>query len=345
MAADESFEAKKEYVNFYKNNDTEYYNKGLVFADKAIETFCKYEMNKEEHDYLVTDMVYCLHRFGFSFEEYFWYRLDLKSFKGRNEFISDKVRYYLYNLLNYANNHDKFRNKSEAYKIFGEFYKRDLIEVSGEKDFEQFKNFVNLHDRFIVKPIDGDCGRGTFIINYNDFGSIEDMFNALTIPCVLEELIVQDDELAKFYPQSVNTVRIPVVKSKTGEKVFIFHPFLRTGRGNAVVDNAGAGGVFSDIDADTGLVYTAGIDEHGIEYLKHPDTNEVIIGFQIPKWKEAIDLVERASACTTNRYIGWDLALTKNGWVIVEANDGAQFVSQLADKKGRLREFLELMNQ
>ena len=35
------------------------------------------------------------------------------------------------------------------------------------------------------------------------------------------------------------------------------------------------------------------------------------------------------------RYVGWDLALSKDGWVLVEGNSGGQFVGpQISLKKG-----------
>lgn len=38
-------------------------------------------------------------------------------------------------------------------------------------------------------------------------------------------------------------------------------------------------------------------------------------------------------------YIGWDMALTEKGWVVIECNWG-QFINQYADHIGRKKEFL-----
>lgn len=115
------------------------------------------------------------------------------------------------------------------------------------------------------------------------------------------------------------------------------------GCGEAVVDNGGSGGILANVDVDTGIVYTSGRNEKGERFLIHPDSKEQIVGFQIPRWKEAVAMVKEISAKTTNRYIGWDLALTEAGWVLVEGNSCGQLLTQLVDRNGILQEFLDIM--
>jgi hypothetical protein len=163
---------------------------------------------------------------------------------------------------------------------------------------------------------------------------------------VIEELIIQAKELAAFHPNSVNTIRMPVVKSKDSKTLTIFHPFFRMGRGHSIVDNGGAGGIFACVDVESGIINTEGVDEFSDnEYIFHPDTHYQIVGFKIPRWDEAIELAKEASCQTTNRYTGWDLALTEQGWVIVEGNECGQFIAQQIGKGGQLDELLHLIEQ
>lgn len=112
------------------------------------------------------------------------------------------------------------------------------------------------------------------------------------------------------------------------------------GRGSSVVDNAGSGGIFTSVDFHTGRI-TKAVDELGNSYNEHPDTKINLIGYEIPKWQEAIELAKKlALIVPNNRYTGWDLALTKNGWCMVEGNTRAQFVFQIPEQKG----FRELFN-
>lgn len=159
---------------------------------------------------------------------------------------------------------------------------------------------------------------------------------------ICEELIIQNEIMAALHPSSINTVRIPTVICKDG--VYIFHPVLRIGINDSIVDNGGSGGILANIDTDTGVVYTAGFDESGNRYLVHPNSGIAIVGFQIPKWSEAKQLATELAYTTDNRYIGWDLALTDNGWVMVEGNDCGEFIMQIADKVGRKKELDRLVD-
>lgn len=155
---------------------------------------------------------------------------------------------------------------------------------------------------------------------------------------ILEELIENDNIMASLHPQSLNTVRIPTVRYD--DRVEVMHPFLRMGCGDAFVDNAGSGGIMGNVDIETGTVYAAA-DELGRGYTHHPDSGIELTGFTIPRWQEALELVKRmARVLPSVRYVGWDMALTKNtGWVMIEGNDKGQFVFQVADRKGFRKEF------
>lgn len=138
--------------------------------------------------------------------------------------------------------------------------------------------------------------------------------------------------MQSLHPSSLNTVRIPTVRYD--DRVEVIHPFLRIGRGSAVVDNAGSGGIMGNIDVATGSVYAAA-DELGKDYKIHPDTGVSLIGFTIPKWQEVLSLVKQMALVVPSvRYVGWDMALSPKGWVMIEGNDKGQFVWQVADRNG-----------
>ena len=129
------------------------------------------------------------------------------------------------------------------------------------------------------------------------------------------------------------------------EGFFVGVPFFRTGRAGSCVDNAGIGGIFANVDATTGILYTDGIDEAGHFYEFHPDSKMKYKGWEIPRWSELLDTVERVhKQCMPHHlYIGWDFALTDTGWVLIEGNWG-QFVSQYADHVGFRNRFMRYMN-
>lgn len=151
------------------------------------------------------------------------------------------------------------------------------------------------------------------------------------------------DELGKLHPQSVNTLRIPTINF--GDHIEIFHPFLRIGKGSSFVDNAGAGGIGATIDVYSGKIKSAG-DEEGNYYLRHPDTGVQLIDFKIPYWEDAIAMAkELASLVPDVKYVGWDLALTYKGWVLVEGNEDGQFVFQYFDQEGAMPEIKNIISK
>lgn len=343
--ADKSELGKSLYVSFYKVFDREYYEKGLKFIDRNIATFVGHVTPKQRKAF-ICDMVYSLHRFGCAFDEYFLFNYPHLNLEGRSTFVTDKNRWDYYDQMNKQENRILFNDKRKSYELFKKYYKRELLEIETDADEGKFYDFLSRHSRFIVKPFDGTGGKGIFVADLADFADQKAMFAMIREKghVVVEELIEQVPEMAIFNSSSVNTVRVPTLKLK--ERVVVFSPFLRTGRGTAVVDNAFSGGIFAAVDPNLGVVTTRGVDEAGNSYLQHPDSKVVYPGFQIPRWDEAVALVtELAGVVETNRYAGWDIALTKNGWVMVEGNASGQMVMQYATRKGIKKELETYISQ
>ena len=343
--ADNSAFWRRAYVNYYKTFDKDYYKKGLKFIDKNIAIFVG-EVTPEEREQYVIDMVYSLHRFGCMFDEYFMYGYKHLNAEGRESFITDKIRWNYYDIMNSRDNLALFNDKLKTYEKFKKFYKREVIGVSCDEDFDNFERLFNENDKLLVKPIDGSGGVGIFLMKKADYADAREAFAAVRAVgrAVVEQLIVQSKELAVLNSSSVNTVRAPMFKTRDG--IIILHPYIRSGRGDTVVDNAAAGGVFAVIDAKTGIVETVGVDEHGGRYVKHPTTGVVIPGFQIPRWDELVELVNELSGVVeTNNFIGWDLALTDDGWVMIEGNPRGQLVFQIAREKGAKAELEDIISR
>jgi hypothetical protein len=56
----------------------------------------------------------------------------------------------------------------------------------------------------------------------------------------------------------------------------------------------------------------------------HPDTGMRLCGFRVPCWQESLDLVQRAHRLAFPKFatLGWDVAITPDGPVLLEANSG-----------------------
>ena len=75
------------------------------------------------------------------------------------------------------------------------------------------------------------------------------------------------------------------------------------------------------VDIATGIISTFGKDFKLNSYAYHPVSGVKIIGFQIPHWDEAINLIKTAHKRVPQCALyGWDIAITEDGVDIVEAN-------------------------
>lgn len=339
--ADASYAWRGRYVDYYRVQQPEYYQNGLRMVASCIDKF-EHDADADRRQFLATDMIYSLHRFGFMFDEYFWFGLEKLNAQARKEFVSDKIRYQIYGHLNTESGMNALKDKWKTFLALKPHFKREAMLLESDTEFEEFEAFCEEHPAFLVKPLTSNCGKGIAFYSSVEGNELHGVFDSLKAvgESIVEEQLVQDDRLGAFHPESINTVRVPTIIDTQGG-AHIIAPFFRMGCGKSRVDNAGAGGVFASIDVRSGIC-TAAVDESGGEYLCHPDTGQKIVGFSIPRWNEAMQLAkELISKLDGVRYVGWDLALTSDGWAVVEGNSMAQFVAQIADKRGRMKEFLE----
>ena len=82
-------------------------------------------------------------------------------------------------------------------------------------------------------------------------------------------------------------------------------------------------GIVCSIAPETGRIRHAAFPD-GVPVTNHPDTGALIIGIDLPFWRESVELVRRAHAVAFPRFafLGWDVALTKEGPILLEANSG-----------------------
>ena len=162
---------------------------------------------------------------------------------------------------------------------------------------------------------------------------------------LVEECIEGCTELQSFHPKSLNTLRVVTILHNGEHEVL--HSFFRVGVGDSVVDNAHAGGLFAQVDIETGRLVTDGISTDGAKLLKHPDSQIEFKGFVIPKWDMIKQTVLKAANSLPGLFIcGWDVTVTKDGIVdIIEGNHGPDFdVMQSPLKTGyynRINEYIK----
>jgi len=93
---------------------------------------------------------------------------------------------------------------------------------------------------------------------------------------------------------------------------------------NHVVDNLHTGGIATAVDLDTGALGPAsnlGADARLGWMDRHPVSGAQITGTRLPLWNEVREFALRAHRAFADRVlVGWDIAVTPNGPVLVEGN-------------------------
>ncbi|MBR4901114.1 MAG: hypothetical protein IKZ46_09265 [Victivallales bacterium] len=304
----------------------------------------------KQDEKIIKDIYDSIEQYRISIEEYFKFAFYKQSAEERREFVPEEEWYLFCDRMNQEENLRLFKAKVLTYGIFKPFYRREVVGfdyfegnsindlISKYKD--EFIAFVRKHRTFIVKPMLGSLGAGVALWTVDEtcddayLKKLLKSFLKKTRPqggFVLEERICQAEEMAKLHPKSANTLRMTTIRYD--DRVEIIHPVLKIGRGDSVADNGMAGGILTTLD-ENGRIKAA-TDKNGILYKRLDDIGIDLIGWQVPRWREAIEFAKQlAMVMPSNRYTGWDIALTPSGWCMVEGNARGQFVWQIPDCKG-----------
>lgn len=186
-----------------------------------------------------------------------------------------------------------------------------------------------------IKKLDGECGDGCYLIKENDlsyFESIKEKMKGSSY--LIQKRVMQHEDVNKINPSCINTIRIITIISKSKKKPQIFAKYMRVGM-NAINDNRATGGVGVYID-DDGKMGKTGVGHH-VVIAQHPFTSLVFEDYQIPFWKEANELVLSAHSFLPDiPTIGWDVAITPDGPILIEGNDNWE-ISGAQDTAGGLK--------
>ena len=158
---------------------------------------------------------------------------------------------------------------------------------------------------------------------------------------VVQEGVSQNEEMNFIYPHSVNTFRV-VTEYKDGE-VRVIYSLIRIGKGGNHIDNVHNGGLYLKIDPDTGVLGDCAYSLHCAQsFYKHPDTEYIFKDKEIHVWDEVKEFsIEIAKKFSEIRYIGWDIAATVNGPLVIEMNNGPD-IELIQDLYGGIRDTLKI---
>ncbi|MDY8136287.1 sugar-transfer associated ATP-grasp domain-containing protein [Aquimarina sp. 2201CG5-10] len=210
-------------------------------------------------------------------------------------------------------------------KVFSVYNKLDLVAFF-ETVFKETKR-----ENLFVKEIDEMCGNGCYLITKQTLKEDMDRYGDMILKSdfIHQERVIQHPHINSMYAHSLNTIRFDTYVDVENE-VHILAAFMRFGRGGSVVDNTSQGGFFVPVDVEKGKLKGKSLLQmkYGGEQLtEHPDTNTVFDNFEIPFYQESLELVKKAVTFIPDRIIGWDIAISENGPVVIEGNDNNSFVT------------------
>lgn len=265
---------------------------------------------------IVLDMIKCGFKYQAGYYDYLEFEFYLLNDKQRKTYLTRGKNNEIIRKYNNKENAYKFDDKNVFNNLFKEFLGRNYIYLDGN-NIKEFKKFVQNKEEIIVKPLAGEGGKGVEKIKVDK--DIDGLYKKLmeNKQTLVEEVIKQHKDMNKLYDKSVNTLRM-FTFVKDG-KAYFLQAILKIGNGG-VIDNFSSGGMYTFVD-DNGIVLAPAIDQADNYFDVHPITNEKIVGFKVPLFKEAIKLVKDAALVVPDMgYVGWDVAIGEKKAILVEGN-------------------------
>jgi hypothetical protein len=164
---------------------------------------------------------------------------------------------------------------------------------------------------------------------------------------MFQERLQAHPDMKALMGDRIGTIRAYTAFGAKGPKVFRACWKIAAGANRA--DNFWRNGnMLAAVNTETGTVTRVirGTGPLQEEIVTHPDTGAMLVGAKVPCWQEALALA-RATALDLPHVplIGWDIAVTGRGPVLVEANNTPDFrLVEMAERRGAYdEEFKEFL--
>ena len=184
---------------------------------------------------------------------------------------------------------------------------------------------------FIKKTYDSHGGSNTYRLDGNkkpwDQKYLANLYEeVIRTSYLFQDTIQQHPDMDILNPSCINTIRLDTFTDPNGRPE-VMSGYLRMSISNLHVDNLSSGGCCVGVDLLTGKLkkygYTSYSKARGKILTAHPVTKIPFEGFQIPLFEQTRELLLKvASLVPSLRLVGWDIAISKNGPVLVEGNCG-----------------------
>lgn len=306
----------------------------VITAEEVNLTYKKYQtqfdvcLNKvkeeveREKERIVRDLLEVERISDLSASEYFMYDFAHKTRYEQSTFLSEKATLEMFYRFNDARSLNyNTRDKWKVYHRLKKYFRRDIYLVTGPEHKQSLFDMLKEKQRLFCKPLCGSLGEQTKIIRDTEYLTDEAFQNLLDIYTpegfLAEEVIKQSEFMMRLNPTSVNTLRIMTIR--LDNRICMYFE-LRIGEMFSIVDNLSFRSLICGIDPNDGTIISA-FNKNRTPFTTHPHTRARVVGEKIPYFFEAVELAKELAKCFPGyRYLSWDLALTDEGWVVVELN-------------------------
>jgi len=269
---------------------------------------------------------------GVGFQDYIDYDFAILTRAERATYMTSPVSNRLSLIFDDPAYRHVFHDKVAFNRMFDEHLHREWMVVD-DANVRELRAFAERHGVIVTKEPLGRAGLGVHRYRATDVDDWarfhRDLLDRGEI--LVEEVIRQHDELAEVCAGTVNTTRVTAFFD--GETTHVLAVAQKFGRG-AVSDQNAFGGFYTMLD-EHGRATGAGYDSCGRVYQTHPDTGVRIADFALPMFAEVVEFVDRMARIVPQvRYVGWDIAVTPGGPVLVEGNWAAGVYENKASATG-----------
>ncbi len=269
---------------------------------------------------LFVDMVYSMLVHGIGYLDYLTFGFAYIGREQRRTYMTYNDNIALVRRMNQREAYPLLNDKLLFFKTYGAYMKRDWVDL--QEGFEGFAAFCQGKDTFFAKQPVSFGGIGVEKIRLEG-RQLHELYQELMEKKMFlaEQTIRQHPEMDKLCDRSVNTIRIVTILSDRGNANVVY-ALVRIGSGQNDVDNISSGGMYTLLSEEGKITMPVFCDKTVTYYTEHPFNGFVFEGFQVPYFQEALELCRAAAKEEPRlRYIGWDVAITPDGPVLVEGNN------------------------
>jgi hypothetical protein len=229
-----------------------------------------------------------------------------------------------------------------------------LAAFRGGKQLLPAAPFVPTQSALWVKPIRGAHGDGAarwrrisgcYVNQAGQRCSAEELLEyCRQQDCLLQPVLENHPTLTALSDGRIVDVRIVTGIERDGSVQIVIDPVVRLPYAGLPWQHVPIQGL---VDARSGRIVRAYMEVQAMDH--HPDSGAGLLDQVLPDWAAAMALVHRAHAQAFSRFVflGWDVALTSSGPLLIECNSGwgAEFVQwQTGQPLGNSR-FGEILHQ